>query len=104
MEGGKLQNGQVCQTESPRTSRGLQLLSQQQEGGEVKKRSKKDLPRKLSKESQGRRDPTYSRRNTEAQRKSSSSVGPSDYSQIKTRGQEREVSGELPKDQPEDTD
>ena len=34
------------------------------------KRSKRDLPRTLSRESKGRKDPAYSRRDTEDQRKS----------------------------------
>ena len=58
----------------------------------------------MSRESKGRKDPAYSRRDTEAQRKSSSSGGSSDYSQSSARGLELEASGELPKDQPGDTD
>ena len=103
-EGGKLQDGRVCQTQSPGTSRGLHLLSQQQEGQGCEEEIQEGLAKEVSRESQGRRDSTYSRRNTETQRKTLISRESSGYSRGRTRGQEVSVSEELPKDQPEDTD
>ena len=60
--------------------------------------------RDSSRESKGRTDPAYCRRDTEEQKKAYSSGGSSDYSQNGARGWEREASGELLQDRLEDLD
>ena len=73
-------------------------------GEDVKKRSKRESPRKTSREDQGRRESTNSRRCTETQRKTSSSRRSMGYNKGRTRGKEVAVAKELPRGKPEDTD
>ena len=70
----------------------------------MKKRSKRESPRKTSREALGRRESNNSRRSTETQRKTSSLRGSTGYNRGRTRGKEVAVTEKLPRDQPEDTD
>ena len=70
----------------------------------MKKRSKRDSPRKTSRETPGRRRSNKSRRNTEGQRKTSSSRGHTGYNRGRVRDKEVAVAKESPGDRPEDTD
>ena len=70
----------------------------------MKKWSKKESPRKTSREAPGRRESNNSRRSTETQRKTSNLRGPMGYNRGRTRGKEVAVTEESPRDRPEDTD
>ena len=75
----------------------------------MKKRSKRESPRKTSREAPGRRESTNSRRSTKTRRKASNSRdtsnrGSTGYNRGKPRGKEVSVAEELPRDKPEDMD